>query len=106
MELYDGVSDVNWFYLGKKTREEMDGDSRFPQDARSVLFDDGAGRVYRWRYLNMMCDEFGVAKTDDAQADFDSVVAAMQDPKPTTEQKVAEIENEMNALTSAFEVTE
>ena len=106
MILYDGTSSIDWFHEGQKTREQMDGNSRYPQDGRAVLFDDGAGRVYSWKLLDAMCDEYGVDKTEDAQADFDSVAAAMQEPKPTTEQKVAEIENEMDALTSAFEVTD
>lgn len=106
MILYDGTSSINWFHNGPMTREQMDGDGKYPQDGRAVLFDDGAGKVYSWKLLDAMCDEYGIYKTEDAQADFDAVVAAMNEPEPTVEQKVDEIESEMTALTSAFEVTD
>lgn len=82
MKLYDGTSDIDWFYDGPKTRAEMDGDSRYPQDGRAVLHDDGAGKVYSWQLLDVLCDAFGVTKTEDALADFDAVETAMEEVPP------------------------
>lgn len=104
MYLYDGTSDIAWFYDGIKSRSEMNGDAHYPQDGRAVLMDNGAGKVYDWRHLDVMCDVYGVEKTDDAQADFDAVVATMAVPNPTTEQRVTDVETQMSALTSAFDV--
>lgn len=98
MILYDGTSEIDWFYDGVKSRGEMDGDARYPQDGRAVLYDNGAGRVYDWRLLDVLCDEYDVEKTEDAQADFDAVVAAMNTPKPTTDQRVTDMEAQMDAL--------
>ena len=82
MKLYDGASDIDWFYDGLKTRAEMDGDSRYPQDGRAVLHDDGADKVYSWQLLDVLCDAFGVTKTEDAREDFDAVATAMEEVPP------------------------
>lgn len=91
MKLYDGTSDIDWFYDGPKTRAEMDGDSRYPQDGRAVLHDDGAGKVYSWQLLDVLCDAFGVTKTDDARADFGAVATAMEEILPDKEEQALEI---------------
>ena len=115
MIIYDGTSSIDWFYDGTKTREEMDGDAHYPQDGRAVLYDNGAGSVYSWALLDVLCERYGVEPTDDAQADYDSVVAAMNAPQPqvptieevdekaTDAQAIANsVQDQMNALTSAF----
>ena len=91
MKLYDGTSDIDWFYDGHKARAEMDGDSRYPQDGRAVLHDDGAGKVYSWQLLDVMCDAFGVTKTEDARADFDAVATAMEETPPDRAEQALEI---------------
>ena len=91
MQLYDGTSDINWFYDGTKTRAEMDGDSRYPQDGRAVLYDDGAGKVYSWHLLDVLCDAYGVTKTDDARADFDAVATAMEETPPDRAEQALEM---------------
>ena len=91
MQLYDGTSDINWFYDGTKTRAEMDGDSRYPQDGRAVLYDDGAGKVYSWQLLDVLCDAFGVTKTEDARADFDAVATAMEEIPPDRAEQALEM---------------
>lgn len=92
MILYDGTSDIYWFYDGLKTRADMDGDAHYPHGGRAVLMDNGNGKVYDWLLLDVMCDTYGVSKTEDAQADFDAVVEAMNTPRPTLEEQVASAE--------------
>lgn len=50
MYLYDGNSDIDWFYEGKKTREEMSSDPKYDELLNNVvvLYDDGHGKVYRY----------------------------------------------------------
>ena len=91
MQLYDGTSDIDWFYDGPKTRAEMDGDSRYPQDGRAVLHDDGAGKVYSWQLLDVLCDSYGVTKTEDARADFDAVATAMEKIPPDRAEQALEM---------------
>ena len=91
MQLYDGTSDIDWFYDGPKTRAEMDGDSRYPQDGRAVLHDDGAGKVYSWQLLDVLCDAYGVTKTEDARADFDAVATAMEEIPPDRAEQALEM---------------
>ena len=91
MRLYDGTSDIDWFYDGPKTRAEMDGDSRYPQDGRAVLHDDGAGKVYSWQLLDVLCDAYGVTKTEDARADFDAVATAMEEMPPDRAEQALEM---------------
>ena len=91
MKLYDGTSDIDWFYDGPKTRAEMDGDTRYPQDGRAVLHDDGAGKAYSWQLLDVLCDAYGVTKTEDARADFDAVATAMEEIPPDRAEQALEI---------------
>lgn len=48
MYLYDGESDVNWFYDGIMTFDEMKNSSKFREvtEVPVVLRDNGAGKVY------------------------------------------------------------
>ena len=91
MKLYDGTSDIDWFYDGPKTRAEMDDDSRYPQDGRAVLHDDGAGKAYSWQLLDVLCDAYGVTKTEDARADFDAVAMAMEEIPPDRAEQALEM---------------
>ena len=91
MILYDGTSPIGWFYDGTMTREQMDGNSKCPQDGRAVLFDDGAGKVYSWQLLDAMCDAFGVTKTEDARADFDAVATAMEEIPPDRAEQALQV---------------
>ena len=101
MQLYDGTSDIDWFYDGHKTRAEMNGDSRYPQDGRAVLYDDGAGKVYSWQRLDVLCDAFGVTKTEDSRADFDAVATAMEEIPPDRAEQA--LETAATAQTTADE---
>lgn len=123
MYLYDGKSDIDWFYDGYKTREEMDSDLHYPpSDQPCVIFDNGAGKAYDWRYLSVFCDEYGVELTEDWQATFDAVLLAIENQPPeltlesvdekateakttadTAKQTATTIQEQMDALTSAFD---
>lgn len=102
MHLYDGTSSIDWFHHGTMTRDQMDGDGKYPQDGRAVLFDDGAGKVYSWKLLDAMCDAFGVTKTEDARADFDAVATAMEEiPPDRAEQALQMAESAQQAADEA-----
>lgn len=126
MKLYDGQSAVDWLFYGTMTKDQMLADERFAAMVQepSVLIDDGAGGVYDWRFLAALAAEWGVEMTDDHQAVFDSVVAAMSTSSPdpvkeasdkaeaasetATEAKTTAdiVQAQMNALTSAFAAAE
>ena len=105
MQLYDGTSDIDWFYDGPKTRAKMDGDSRYPQDGRAVLHDDGAGKVYSWQLLDVLCDAFDVTKTEDARADFDAVATAMEEIHPDRAEQALEIAETAKATAEEAKTT-
>lgn len=89
MLLYDGKSPIVWFYRGEKTREEMNGDSYYPQESdTAVLYDDGNGKVYSWEHLYVLCERFDVEMTEDVQATYEAVVKAMEDYVPLSLESV------------------
>lgn len=126
MRLYDGQSAVDWLFYGTMTKDQMLADERFSAMVQepSVLLDDGAGGVYDWRFLSALAAEWGVDMTDDHQAVFDSVLAAMSTSSPDPVKEASEkadaasetateakttadsVQEQMNALTSAFATAE
>lgn len=58
MYIYDGVSDIDWYYDGKKTLDEMKQDPKYDDVVNKlvVLFDNGFGKVYRYQ----LADEFAL----------------------------------------------
>ena len=84
MQLYDGESSIYWAHRGLLTKEQMADVPQYEQllSQPSVLFDNGAGVVYDWRLLSVLCAEWGVQATEDAEADFEALQAAMAAPKP------------------------
>lgn len=84
MQLYDGESPVYWASIGLKTKQEMEGIPQLEQmlSRPSVLYDDGLGMVYDWRLLSVLCGEWGVQITEDAEADFEALQNAMAAPRP------------------------
>lgn len=57
MIIYDGTSNVDWFYHGEKTAEEMRADPEFSGifDGPALLYDNGAGKVYDWEPMADVC---------------------------------------------------
>ena len=84
MQLYDGESSIYWARGGLLTKEQMAGMPRLSMllSEPSVLYDDGMGKVYDWRLLSVLCAEWGVQATDDAEADFEALKTAMDAPRP------------------------
>ena len=84
MYLYDGTSDVDFFYAGTMTHAEISEDPSLADlvSAPCVLYDDGAGRVYRFDRLDVLADRYGIDMTDDAEQTFASVLSAMEKIPP------------------------
>lgn len=82
MQLYTGSEPIDWVYHGKKTVEEMTGDHRFPQPGTAaVLYDDGAGKVFDWIFLDALAARYGVEVTE-SQATYEAIIEAMNKPLP------------------------
>lgn len=82
MQLYTGSEPIDWVYHGKKTVEEMTGDHRFPQPGTAaVLYDDGAGKVFDWIFLDALATRYGVEVTE-SQATYEAIIEAMNKPLP------------------------
>lgn len=84
MYLYDGTSDVDFFYAGTMTHAEISEDPSLADlvSVPCVLYDDGAGRVYRFDRLDVLADRYGVEMTDDAEQTFAAVRSAMDEIAP------------------------
>ena len=84
MYLYDGTSDVDFFYAGTMTHAEISEDPSLADlvSAPCVLYDDGEGRVYRFDRLDVLADRYGIDMTDDAEQTFASVLSAMEETPP------------------------
>lgn len=82
MYLYDGTSDVDFFYAGTMTHAEISEDPSLADliSTPCVLYDDGEGRVYRFDRLDVLADRYGVAMTDDPEQTFAAVRSAMDEP--------------------------
>lgn len=121
VQLYDGESSIYWAHRGLLTKEQMADVPQYEQllSEPSVLFDDGAGKVYDWRLLSAECTRYGVECTGDEDADYAALVEAMNAPIPqpptieevdekaTTAQTTADtVQEQINALTSAFATEE
>ena len=93
MYLYDGTSDVDFFYAGTMTHAEISEDPSLADlvSAPCVLYDDGAGRVYRFDRLDVLADRYGIDMTDDAEQTFASVLSAMEKIPPDRAEQALEI---------------
>lgn len=78
MQLYDS-GPVDWFYDGIKTEDEMRTDEKFSQlfSEPCVLYDNGAGKVYRFDTLANLAARCAVPSTDSPSAIFDNVMAVL-----------------------------
>lgn len=61
MYLYDGVSDIDWYYDGKKTLDEMKEDPNYDEVVNKlvILFDNGFGKVYRYQLAEDFALQYG-----------------------------------------------
>lgn len=93
MHLYDGTSDVDFFYAGTMTHAEISEDPSLADliSTPCVLYDDGEGRVYRFDRLDVLADRYGVEMTDDADQTFSAVVEAMGEPEPDRAEQALEM---------------
>ena len=93
MKLYDGTSDVDFFYYGTLTRAEISENPSLADlvSVPCVLYDDGAGRVYRFDRLDVLADRYGVDMTDDPEQTFASVLSAMEEITPDRAEQALEI---------------
>ena len=82
MYLYDGTSDVDFFYAGTMTHAEISEDPSLADlvSTPCVLYDDGEGRVYRFDRLDVLADRYGVDMVDDPEQTFAAVRLAMDEP--------------------------
>lgn len=85
-KLYDKESSVIWTYSGTKTKAEMENDEelKFLFSHDCVLFVDDEGKAYTWRFLSTLCNKYGVEITGNTEADFSSVVKAMNEQEEPT----------------------
>ena len=79
MQLYDQVSSITWAYGGEMTPEEMREGDLYNElfEVPCVLYDNGAGKVYRFEPLETVCARWAVPYTGNPTQDFDSLTAAM-----------------------------
>ena len=84
MQLYDKKSDIDWYYRGKLTLDQMKAVPELSGLATepAVLYDGSDGKVFSFEWLSSFCARAGVAMTDDAQASYDSAAEVMSYPEP------------------------
>lgn len=102
VQLYDGESSIYWAHRGLLTREQMADVPQYEQllSQPSVLFDDGAGKVYDWRLLSAECTRYGVEYTGDASADYAAMLAAVDKPRPS---EIEGLQAQLDALAGMAE---
>ena len=113
MIVYDGVSNVDWFYHGEKTAEEMRADPEFSGifDGPALLYDNGAGKVYGWEPLADVCARWCVPLGPGVDLALDKVkgiaTGGFSDPSDVaTEAKQTADEAKATAGTTAASVNE
>ena len=79
MILYDMQSEVDWFYTGPQTFEDMKSDPERAELTRvpCVLYDNGAGKVYGYDTLEALASKWAVPYSGDAQGTFSTILARM-----------------------------
>lgn len=79
MILYDGKSEVNWFYCGKLSFEDMAGIPDLADVTRvpCVLYDNADGAVYWYEKLSDVAERSCVPNIGNPDSVFSNIVAAM-----------------------------
>lgn len=106
MLLYDNGANIDWFYGGTQTYDEMRADPlhRRVTEVPCVLYDNGAGKVYSYETLESLAARWAVPYTGDAHGTFDAIASRMDGTYRA--EGVAEVESQLDALTSAFDTEE
>lgn len=101
MQLYDQVSGITWAYGGEMTPEEMREGDLYNElfEVPCVLYDNGAGKVYRFEPLETVCARWAVPYTGNPTQDFDSLTAAVDGTYKAP--GVAEVEEKADAAQTA-----
>ena len=73
MLLYDGTSDINWFYDGKLTFEEMKNSDAYKTctEVPVVLYDDDQGTVYSYKKLSDLQLEYNIPLSFSKERSFE-----------------------------------
>lgn len=110
MYLYDGKSDVDFFYAGTMTHAEISATPALADLALvpCVLYDDGNGRVYRYERLDSLANRYGVEMDDDAENTLAAVVEVMNRSVPDIAESAKQTADEAKATadTAAASVNE
>lgn len=79
MQLYDQASSITWAYGGEMTPEEMSESDLCNElfEVPCVLYDNGAGKVYRFEPLETVCARWAVPYTGNPAQDFSNLTSAM-----------------------------
>lgn len=104
MRIYDHESPIQWAYTGVKTAEEMAEDPVLRQviERETVLYDNGDGVVYGYRFLDDLKSAFDVAAAD-PEAALLAVIDAMNAPKPDNDQIIADQQAQLEEQAEAIE---
>ena len=101
MMLYDGKSDIDWFYSGKMTSDEMKGadDLHTLFIEPCVLYDNGEGKVYRFEPLNDLAARWAVPVERSASEVYEDVKGCIAGTYKAP--GVAEVEEKADAAQTA-----
>lgn len=99
MKLYDGHSNIDWFYYGDMSIDEMRDNQKFNTLAYEpcVLYDNGDGKVYDFETLGNALSKYGLEMQDDAQYSYDRLVEFIN----TTEQTMPSLDERMDDVEAA-----
>lgn len=108
MRIYDSVSAIDWFYHGIMTVDEMATSPYFSPifDGISVLYDNSCGRVFSWEPLADLASRWCVPNVGEPEDVLAKVIRTMEGDGDLdrVDMKVSDVEAQMSALTSAFDV--
>lgn len=104
MRLYNHKSAIVWAYRGKMTPTQIGKDPKLApiMEQDTVLFDDGNGTVYDFRYLKDLKDAYGIEE-EDPQAALELVIQAYFKPTKTPEELLADQQAQIDEQAAAIE---
>ena len=79
MRIYDKKSGIRWFPQDEETSaDELRRETPALFGEPVVLIDDGAGRVFDWRYLSVLADKYGAKAGATDEETLVNIEAAMK----------------------------